>query len=88
MLIVSCLLSMRLRTSTAEYNANVRPCQSWLKPVAALLQNIRSEEKDYALSPAFFFYRQQLVLLDSIVVFSYYLDIFMHAIAPPATEAR
>ena len=34
------------------------------------------------------FYPQQLILLDSVVVFSYYLDIFIHAIAPPAAEAR
>src|SRR5215510_1842539 len=48
-------------------------------------------KKSPAQSPhASVFYPQQLIFLDSVVVFSYYLrhlhDIFMHPIAPPATE--
>ena len=75
------------RTGIAEYKLASHLAQSWLKPVAALLQNVRREEKDDPLSAASVFYPQRLVLLDSVVVFSYYLEISIHFIAPPATEA-
>ena len=40
------------RTGIAEYKLASGLAQSWLKPVAALLQNVRCKENYYPLSPA------------------------------------
>ena len=68
MLILSCLLSMRLRTSIAEYNASFQRCS---KTSAEKRRIIRYRQNLFFSSLNSFF-------LDSVVVFSYYLEIFMH----------
>jgi hypothetical protein len=64
---------MRLRTSTAEYNATVRRCAIMARAGASVAPKRPLRREGLSPIASICFLPQQLFFLDSVVVFSYYL---------------